>query len=155
MPPAPKRPWSPIPLVLVALVGGLPAAGALLAINWYRLGRPDLGQRTAIAFVLLTVVGAGVLGWLHSRGVVGEITQDTIGSGSGIVMGWYLAQISIALFVALRQRPLFEQALRSPSQSEGIGAAFLESIVAMAAAAIGGVVVHQAIIRLAVRVFAG
>lgn len=150
-----RRPWSPIPLVLVTLVGGLPGAGALLAINWYRLGRPDLGRATGIAFALLTLIGAGFIGWFHQRGVVGEITPESIGAGGGIVMGWYLTQIAIALLVAIRQRPLFERFLAESSQQEAVGAAMLESVVAMAAAAVGGVFVHQAIIRLAVRVFGG
>ena len=149
----PRRPWSPIPLVLVALVGGLPGAGALLAINWYRLGRPDLGRKTAVILALLTLLGAALLGWLNSKGHVGGMTPESAGQGIGIEMAWYLAQIGIALFVAVQQRGLFEQFLAKSSPPEGLGRALVESIAAMGAAAVGGIIVHRAIVRLAVRIF--
>ena len=151
----PKRPWSPIPLVLVALVGGLPGAGALLAINWHRLGRPELARKTATILALLTLAGAASIGWLHARGQVGGMTPESAGEGVGIEMAWYLAQIGIALFVAVRQRSLFEQFLANSSQSGVSGSALFESTAAMAAAAVGGILVHRAILRLAVRIFAG
>lgn len=151
----PRRPWSPIPLVLVALVGGLPGAGILLGINWYRLGRPDRGRNLLLLAALLTVVGAVVLAALHARGRIDGVTADTVGAGAGIVQGWHVLQVGIALLAALQQRPAFERFLAEASPTSGMGAALAESILSMVLGAVAGLLVHRAIVSLAVRIFAG
>ena len=150
-----RRPWSPIPLILVALVGGLPGAGALLGINWYRLGRPEEGRRTILLFAILTLVGATVLGWLNSRGQVGGVSPDSAGEGAGVLVAWQFGQIGIAAVEALRQRGPFERFLAEENSPAGLGGFLAETVVAMAFAAIGGALIHGAIVRLAVRIFSG
>ena len=50
------RPWSPGLLVWVAFLGGLPAAGAMYALNFRRLGMPSAAPLTfAVAMVLFLV----------------------------------------------------------------------------------------------------
>jgi hypothetical protein len=48
----------PAPLILLAtLLGGLPAGGLLVALNWDRLYRPDRQRRTLIGVSLGFLLG--------------------------------------------------------------------------------------------------
>ncbi len=113
-----------------------------------RLGFPERGRQTLFVFALI-VVGTALLGaWLNSRGVVGAPTSQGIeGSGAGYFSAWFFLHIAAAMVVAFQQRKHFELFLESGGKPGN-------PLLAIALALVGGVMVQQAVVRMAVRLFA-
>ncbi|MCC2671215.1 MAG: hypothetical protein K0Q72_3686 [Armatimonadetes bacterium] len=92
------RPWNPWSLVVLAFFFGLPAGGALLSWNLYRLG---VGRRALPAFSLVevaTLALAAIGGWAAVRAPEG--TQSWL--PSALRAAWTL--VAAALATAQRKR---------------------------------------------------
>ncbi len=82
----------PAPLILLAtLLGGLPAGGLLVALNWDRLYRPDRQRRTLIGVSLGFLLGVGLLAIAYAAtrhpAVIGLGVALNALAGLGLVRG--------------------------------------------------------------------
>jgi hypothetical protein len=62
-----ERPWSPWSLLLLAFFAGFPAGGALLALNFSRLGLPRKVLPAVFAVIATTLLLAVGRGWLFNQ----------------------------------------------------------------------------------------
>jgi hypothetical protein len=65
-----NKPWRPWSLVVLTFFFGLPAGGALLALNFKRLGLRRSFAAAACIVVAATLVLAGARAWAVSQGMV-------------------------------------------------------------------------------------
>lgn len=62
-----ERPWNPGSLVALAFFFGFPAGGALLALNFVRLGMPRKVQPAVLAVIGGTLLLAVARGWISNQ----------------------------------------------------------------------------------------
>ena len=92
-------PWNPQIVVILVLLCGPLAGGALLALNFRRLGLPRHAGKAFAAFAALALASAALVGWLTATGQLGtDATQKRT-----LRFGLNIAAVLLALVFLRRQ----------------------------------------------------